>query len=216
MTMSKSTLVLVTAVVVGGILIGAISFQNTVSAQEGDVPDWFKGVAGFWSEGKITNAEFIDSIEFLIDLGVIEVPSMAAAEGVEGVQGPAGPQGLVGPQGPPGPQGPKGERGQRGPQGEPGPIETYIKEESRTAPPGDYVNGSAFCEPGDLALSGGAYTASKGQPLGTMPSKEGLGWRLVTDYRQDGPGSVTFKVFVVCADITPEDILVPKLNPIIP
>lgn len=210
--MSKSTLVLVTAVVVGGILIGAISFQNTVSAQEGDVPDWFKGVAGFWAEGKITNAEFINSIEFLIDLGVIEVPSVAAAEGAEGVQGPQGPPG---PQGPQGEKGQRGAQGERGPQGEPGPIETYVKEASVTAPPGDYVSGLAICETGDLAFSGGAYTTNKGQPIATKPSGEG-GWRLAIDYRQDGPGSVTLKVFVVCADITPDDILVPKLNPIIP
>jgi len=203
MTLSKSTLVLVATVFVGGILIGTISLQNSVSAQEGDVPDWFKGVAGFWSEGKITNAEFIDSIEFLIDLGVIEVPSMAAAEGVEGAQGPAGPQG------------PKGEKGERGPQGEPGPIETYVKETTVTAPPGDRVNGNAFCEEGDLALSGGAYTTIKLQPLASKPSR-GIGWGLVNDYEQPGPGSVTFKVFVVCADITPDEFLVPKLNPIIP
>ena len=209
MTISKSTLVLVTAVIVAGILIGTISFQNTVSAQEGDVPDWFKGVAGFWSEGKITNAEFIDSIEFLIDLGVIEVPSMAAAEGVEGVQGPAGPQG------PPGPQGSKGEKGERGPQGEPGPIETYVKEVTVKAPPEVRVSGLALCETGDLALSGGAYTTHQGKPLATKPSGES-GWSLVIDYEQPGPLSVYLKVFVVCADITPEGILVPKLNPIIP
>ena len=39
----------------------------STSFAEEPVPNWFKGVAGLWSQGEITTQEFLDGIEFLIE-----------------------------------------------------------------------------------------------------------------------------------------------------
>jgi len=43
------------------------------SAQTDTIPSWVKGIAGFWAEDNMSDAEFIDAIEFLIDNGIITV-----------------------------------------------------------------------------------------------------------------------------------------------
>ena len=45
---------------------------NSVYADDG-IPAWVKGVANFWVDGNITDAEFVDAIEFLIENGIIKV-----------------------------------------------------------------------------------------------------------------------------------------------
>ena len=44
---------------------------NTVYADD-DIPAWVKGVAGFWAENKITDKEFIEALEFLIESDIIQ------------------------------------------------------------------------------------------------------------------------------------------------
>jgi len=39
------------------------------------VPSWIKTTAGWWSSGTVSEAEFIDSLEFLIELEILEVPT---------------------------------------------------------------------------------------------------------------------------------------------
>jgi len=58
------------------------------NAQLGTVPEWFKGVAGFWSQGLISTEEFLVSLEFLIAQEIIKVEGYglladAQAQGVE-------------------------------------------------------------------------------------------------------------------------------------
>jgi hypothetical protein len=201
---------IITCITIGvftfGIFLGSSTLINVV-ADEG-VPDWFRGVAGFWSEEKISTAEFLDSIEFLITEEIITVPGFVLSADAEGevVAGPPGPQG---------PPGPKGDKGDKGVKGDAGPVETYVKEASTVAPPGDYVSFNVICESGDVALSGGVYIQNKNLQIPSKPSGTS-GWRTVTDYRQDGAGSVTLNGFVLCADITPESPPVIKPMPIIP
>jgi len=45
-----------------------------------DIPAWVKGVAGFWAEDKITDAEFGEGLSFLIDSGIIQVPKIQELE----------------------------------------------------------------------------------------------------------------------------------------
>lgn len=40
-------------------------------AQEDTIPDWVKGIAGWWAEDKISESEFINAMEFLITQKVI-------------------------------------------------------------------------------------------------------------------------------------------------
>jgi len=63
-------------------------FGATKTMAQGDAPDWFRGVASFWAEGNISTAEFLDSIEFLLQEEVIQVDgfgpiSEAQAVGVD-------------------------------------------------------------------------------------------------------------------------------------
>ncbi|MGQ0791349.1 MAG: hypothetical protein ACT4NJ_03885 [Nitrosopumilaceae archaeon] len=193
-----------------GLLMGSSTLMMKAIADEG-VPDWFRGVAGFWAEEKISTEEFLDSIEFLITEKIITVPGFVLAADAEG-EVVAGSPGPAGPQGPQGPAGPKGDKGKEGPAG---PVETYVKESSNRAPPGDRVNLNVYCESGDVALSGGVYIQNKNLQIPSKP-KETSGWGTVTDYEQGGPGSVTLNAFVLCADITPEEIPSIKLNPLVP
>jgi len=55
------------------VLIFLIFLVPTISAQSTEIPAWVKGVANFWAEGNITDAEFGESISFLIEQGIIKV-----------------------------------------------------------------------------------------------------------------------------------------------
>ena len=52
-------------------IITVILGTSTVYADE-SIPSWVKGVAGFWAEDKITDQEFIEAIEFLIESNIIQ------------------------------------------------------------------------------------------------------------------------------------------------
>ena len=41
-------------------------------SQSDTIPTWIKGVAGFWAEDKITDKEFIEALEFLIESNIIQ------------------------------------------------------------------------------------------------------------------------------------------------
>jgi len=68
------------------VIIIAIAFvflfsSATIYAQsQYDIPAWVKGVAGFWAEDKITDAEFGEGLSFLIDSGIIKVPKIQELE----------------------------------------------------------------------------------------------------------------------------------------
>jgi len=70
--MKKSLLVL--PVILGIIVL--ISVPSVVAQSESDkIPSWIKGVANFWIEGGIDDADFIEALEFLIESGVIVLPN---------------------------------------------------------------------------------------------------------------------------------------------
>lgn len=68
---------MIIAVLAIGLIVGTVSYP-TASAQSHSVPKWVKGVAGFWSEDKISEDEFVGALEFLIENGAITVPGMVA------------------------------------------------------------------------------------------------------------------------------------------
>ncbi len=45
--------------------------SDSTSAQQ--VPDWIKNNAGWWSQGLISDEDFVNGIEFLIKNGIILV-----------------------------------------------------------------------------------------------------------------------------------------------
>ena len=54
-------------------VIGIIGFSFTASAQSSMVPEWVKNNAKWWSEGSISEADYITSLEYLISNGIIDV-----------------------------------------------------------------------------------------------------------------------------------------------
>jgi len=54
-------------------IIGVLGFSITASAANTSVPDWVKNNAKWWSEGSITESDYIKSLEFLITQGIIQI-----------------------------------------------------------------------------------------------------------------------------------------------
>ncbi len=55
-------------------IIGVIGFSLTASAIDSSVPEWIKNNAKWWSEGSISESEYVTSLEFLITEGIIQIP----------------------------------------------------------------------------------------------------------------------------------------------
>jgi len=56
------------------LIIISVGFQSIPNSfAETDIPEWVKGIANFWIEGKISDSEFADAITFLIDNGILKV-----------------------------------------------------------------------------------------------------------------------------------------------
>lgn len=58
------------------IILLSVSFTSISAQSKYDIPSWIKGVAGFWSEGKITDEDFGDALSFLIDNDIITIPKI--------------------------------------------------------------------------------------------------------------------------------------------
>ena len=63
-------------------VIGITGFSITALAADSSVPDWIKNNAQWWSEGSISEADYIKSLEYLIINGIIQIPisEVTAAE----------------------------------------------------------------------------------------------------------------------------------------
>ncbi len=68
----QTTLVLIAVIAVIG--IATIPLFHNAQAQS-LVPDWIKNNAGWWAEGTVDDATFLNGIEFLIENEIINVPS---------------------------------------------------------------------------------------------------------------------------------------------
>ena len=189
------------------LLSGNLFNPDIASADEGSVPDWFRGVAGFWAEGNISTEEFVDGIEFLIGQGIILVPSSIQSANADGVDQTTindlwvaiddlqsqidsvasipvvGPQGEPGPQGESGPQGDKGDLGAIGPQGKQGPTNLYVVEGSRYVDIHSTKTLIIKCRSGDIA-TGGVYFWGK-EILSSEPYRidgKPVAWKLSATY----------------------------------
>ena len=72
--MTRKTAILFTLVT------GVVVFPLAASAQSDDVPSWVKNTAGWWAEDQISETEFVNSIEYLIDSGIIQVSSQQGVD----------------------------------------------------------------------------------------------------------------------------------------
>ena len=63
-------------IVVISILVFSVSLVSISAQGKYEIPNWVKGVAGFWAEDKITDSDFGEGLSFLINQGIIKVPEM--------------------------------------------------------------------------------------------------------------------------------------------
>ncbi|MGQ0792132.1 MAG: hypothetical protein ACT4NJ_07940 [Nitrosopumilaceae archaeon] len=60
--------------VVGIIVLGTILLSVSASAQNSIIPDWVKNNAKWWSEGTISEDDYISSLQYLISQRIIKLP----------------------------------------------------------------------------------------------------------------------------------------------
>ena len=63
---------ILSALIVAGII--SVGFGTVSYAQESiEIPTWVKSSAGWWAEDKLTDEEYIEGLEFLIDSDIIQL-----------------------------------------------------------------------------------------------------------------------------------------------
>jgi hypothetical protein len=58
----------------GMMLITGFGLSFTAFAEDSVIPDWIKNNAKWWSDGSISDADYIESLEYLINNGIIAMP----------------------------------------------------------------------------------------------------------------------------------------------
>lgn len=149
--------------------------------------------------------------------------------GAKGDSGLQGETGAPGPQGPPGPQGLKGDQGLPGAQGAPGPAgvaggvsgwEIVTDAWEATVSGGGVMSNRALCPDGKRPVGGGAGAGSgpaagsyslsfdlmASDPIAPVPSPASSarngGWSAVWRNNSTTSVSTTFRVYVVCVNVT--------------
>ena len=64
-------------------LVGSSILVPNSSAQDAQIPDWIKNVAGWWASGDISENEFLTGIEYLINNNIISLRSISCNEKIE-------------------------------------------------------------------------------------------------------------------------------------
>ena len=67
-------------ILLSAILVMIAAFPLAVTAQSDAIPSWIKNTAGWWAEDQISEIEFVNSIEYLIDSGIIQVSSQQGVD----------------------------------------------------------------------------------------------------------------------------------------
>jgi len=61
-------------VVLSVIMIGSIAFVTTANGIQPIIPPWIKNNAKWWSEGTISDADYISGLQYLMSHGIIQIP----------------------------------------------------------------------------------------------------------------------------------------------
>jgi len=67
-------------ILLSAMLVMIAAFPLAVTAQSDAIPSWIKNTAGWWAEDQISETEFVNSIEYLIDSGIIQVSSQQGVD----------------------------------------------------------------------------------------------------------------------------------------
>ena len=57
-----------------GILLFCVSVISLSTVDASSIPDWVKNNALWWAEGSITEADYISSLQYLINQGILSIP----------------------------------------------------------------------------------------------------------------------------------------------
>ena len=59
-------------------LLGSSILVPNSSAQDAQIPNWIKNTAGWWATDAISETEFLNAIEFLVNVGIIQITSSSS------------------------------------------------------------------------------------------------------------------------------------------
>ena len=62
--------------VIGFLGFSIISFENIYSEENLSAPSWLKTTALWWSEDRISDLEFVNSLQYLIDKKLLLIPEL--------------------------------------------------------------------------------------------------------------------------------------------
>ena len=68
-------------VLLAGIASVLLLTSMVVSVDANNVPDWVKNNAGWWAEGQIDDTAFVSGVQYMIEQGIISVPSTTRSSG---------------------------------------------------------------------------------------------------------------------------------------
>jgi len=68
-------------VLIAGIASVLLLTSMVSSVEASNVPDWVKNNAGWWSEGQINDTAFVSGVQYMIENGIINVPSTTRSSG---------------------------------------------------------------------------------------------------------------------------------------
>ena len=163
----------------------------------------------------VSSVEFCKHVKFNDNDRKDNRDNKTGTQGPPGPAGPPGPQGVEGSQGPPGINGTNGINGAQGPPGitQINSTNAYLVNGTQAFNNATTFNtGSAFCDPGDFAISGGwsINAFSGGVPIEFFDrpifSPLGSGWEVqfITSFSQ--PGVVVWETHAICFDNPPAHI----------
>ena len=67
------------------VIISFVSIGLFPNIYGDEVPDWVKNTAGWWAADTISEIEFVNAIEFLVNEGIINVSGSSDSKSNEGV-----------------------------------------------------------------------------------------------------------------------------------
>ena len=67
---------LIVLIILFSLIGSSILIPNSSAQEESQIPDWVKNVAGWWATNDISEKEFLDGIEYLINNNIIYIPFM--------------------------------------------------------------------------------------------------------------------------------------------
>jgi len=80
---AKSKIMTRKTILLFALVAGVATFPLAASAQSDAIPAWIKNTAGWWADDQISETEFVNSMEYLIDSGIIQLSSQQNFEVTE-------------------------------------------------------------------------------------------------------------------------------------